>query len=56
MQSKNIILITLATAFILLLILLVMQFTDEVVWVKLKGDTLFIECGKKTIAKHKLIK
>jgi transposase InsO family protein len=26
------------------------------VWVKLKGDTLFIECGKKTIAKHKLIK
>jgi hypothetical protein len=25
------------------------------VWVKLKGNTLFIECGKKAIAKHKLI-
>jgi uncharacterized membrane protein len=32
MQSKNIIRITLATAFILLLPLLAMQFTDEVVW------------------------
>lgn len=32
MQSKNIIRITLATAFMLLLPLLAMQFTDEVVW------------------------
>jgi hypothetical protein len=32
MQNKNIIRITLATAFILLLPLLAMQFTDEVVW------------------------
>jgi hypothetical protein len=32
MQSKNIIRIALATAFILLLPLLAMQFTDEVVW------------------------
>ena len=32
MQNKNIILIALAVAFILLLPLLAMQFTDEVAW------------------------